>query len=270
MVPTNGEEVRSGTRGIIVSVINRTFGLVGILLVGCVAQFAAEQHHSNVICREEVSTASREELARRLSLITGWPGLRFDDQGSLRVGEASPIGGSVTARNLMSRALTGNTILIIEDASNRSDVAFSRVVSGRWKNNVAAKVPLFVVLIDFADFEHLMGDGPAREAFNVGWGVLHEIDHVVTDSVDAEGLGRAGECEDHINQMRRECHLPERTEYFFTFFPHSEESEFKTKLVRLAFDRKDVSARKHRRYWLMWDATQVGGLPETRQIASLR
>ena len=262
--------MRPGLRGIIVSVVIRTFCLAGILLVGCVAHFAAEQRHSNVICREEVSTASRDELAKRLSTITGWPDLKFDDQGSLRVGEASPIGGSVTARNLISKAFAGNTIIILEDASNRSDVAFSRVVPGRWKNNAAEKAPVFVVLIDFADFDHLMGDGAARESFNVGWGVLHEIDHVVNDSVDSEGLGRAGECEDHINQMRRECHLPERAEYFFTFFPHSDKSEFKTKLVRLAFDREDARAHKHRRYWLIWDATQVGGLIETRQIASLK
>ena len=262
--------MRARPRGIIVSVVVRTSGLAATLLLCCAVQIANEKHQGNIICREEVPAAARDELANRLRIITGWSNLKFDDRGLLRVGTGAPIAGSSTARDLMGKALSGDTILILEDASNRSDVAFSRVVPGRWKNDAPAKGPVFVVLIDFADFDHLMGDRPARDAFNVGWGVLHEIDHVVNDSVDSEGLGRAGECEDHINQMRRECHLPERSDYFFTFFPHAEESDFKTKFVRLAFDQEDARANKHRRYWLIWDATQVGGLPESKQIATLR
>lgn len=263
--------MRTGLRGIIVSAFIRTSGLIFILLGSCVAHFAVEaRHHSTIICREGIPAASRDALAQRLRVITGWPSLRFDDQGSLRVGETTSGAGSITARRLLSNTLSGNTILILEDASNRSDVAFSRVVPGRWKNDAFAKLAVFVVQIDFADFDHLLGDRPAREAFNAGWALLHEIDHAVNDSVDAAGLGRAGECEDHINQMRRECHLPERSEYFFTFFPHSEGSDFSTKLVRLAFDQEEANANKRRRYWLMWDAQQVGGLPDTRQVAVLR
>jgi hypothetical protein len=241
------------------------------MLVVCgVVHAAAESRQSAIICREEIPSASREELAKRLRAITGWLNLKFDENGSLQVGETTSVDGSISARNLLSKALASNTVLILEDASNRPDVVFARVVPGRWKNDIGEQRPVFVVLIDFADFDHLMGDRPALEAFNVGWGVLHEIDHVVNESVDAAGLGRTGECEDHINQMRRERHLPERQEYYFTFFPHSEESDFKTKLVRLAFDQKEANANKRRRYWLMWDATQVGGLPEAKQIAALR
>lgn len=262
--------MRARPRRIIVSIVVRTFALAIMFLVCCVAQLAAEKHQGNIIFRAEVSTAARDDLANRLRVITGWPSLKFDRDGRLRVGVTAPVGGSSTARGLISKALSADTILILEDASNRSDVVFSRVVSGRWKDEAPVKLPVFVVLIDFADFDHLMGDRPARDAFNVGWGVLHEIDHVVNDSVDSEALGRAGECEDHINQMRRECHLPVRSDYFFTFFPRTEESDFKTKFVRLAFDQEDARANKHRRYWLIWDATQVGGLPESKQIATLR
>ncbi len=241
-----------------------------VLVFCCMVHAAAELHQSAIIGREEISSASREDLVKRLRAITGWSSLKFDDNGSLQVGETTAVDGSISARNLLSKALAGNTVLILEDASNRSDVVFSRVVPGRWKKDTVEQRPVFVVLIDFADFDHLMGDRPALEAFNVGWGVLHEIDHVVNDSFDAAGLGRTGECEDHINQMRRERHLPERQEYYFTFFPHSEEGDFKTKLVRLAFDQREANANKRHRYWLMWDATQVGGLPDARQIAALR
>lgn len=70
--------------------------------------------------------------------------------------------------------------------------------------------------------------------------------------------------------MRRELGLPERAEYFFTFFPHAEESGFSTRYVRLAFDQKNANSKKHRRYWLIWDATLVGGLNDPKQIAELR
>ena len=89
-------------------------------------------------------------------------------------------------------------------------MVFARVVPGRWKNNSAENAGVFVVMIDFADFDRLMGDRQALEAFNVGWGVLHEMDHVVNDSKDSDVVGHVGECEDHINEMRRECHLPAR------------------------------------------------------------
>ena len=178
--------------------------------------------------------------------------------------------GSETARDLLRQAVSGKNILILEDASNRDDVVFSQVVPGRWKDKDFTGPPVYVVRIDFADFDHLMGDQPALDAFDVGWGVLHEIDHAVKDSIDSRVLGRVGDCEDHINQMRRELHLPERSNYFFTFFPYTEESGFSTRLVRLAFDQKDPASNKHRRYWLIWDAALVGGLNDSKQIAELR
>ena len=260
--------MRARPQSIIVSVVARTFVLSGLVLVCWVTQSAAE-NPGNIICRGEVSTVLRDELATRLRAITGWQSLKFDNDGKLQIGTTAPVGGSVTARQLISKAFSSNTIIILEDTSNRADVVFSRVVTGRWKQEALSKLPVFVVLIDFADFDRLMGDRPAREAFNVGWGVLHEMDHVVNDSIDADRLGLAGECEDHINQMRRECHLPVRSDYFFTFFPHAEEREFKARLVRLAFDQED-GISKRRRYWLIWDATQVGGLAESKQIATLR
>jgi hypothetical protein len=69
--------------------------------------------------------------------------------------------------------------------------------------------------------------------------------------------------------MRRECNLPVRSQYFSTLLPHTEQSEFKTRFVRLAFDHEDTSTTKHRRYWVMWDATVVGGLTPTNHVVKL-
>ena len=160
----------------------------------------------------------------------------------------------------------GRKVIIIEDASDRQDVVFCRVVPARWKNHQSDMPPAFVVLIDFADFDRVIGDRPALRSFDLGWGFLHEIDHVINDSEDAETAGDAGECEDHLNQMRRELGLPIRTDYFFSYFPDTQESNFKSRYVRLAFDQTDATRTKKRRYWIMWDATVVGGL-EREQIA---
>jgi hypothetical protein len=241
------------------------------LLVVCFPALAdSGKRQTRIICRQELSLAKRAELTGKLQRITGWTELGFDEGGSLRPGSRAAAGGSETARNLLTQALSGTNILILEDASNRADVVFSEVVPGRWKETGFQGPPVYVVRIDFSDFDHLMGDQPALDAFDVGWGLLHEIDHIVNDSIDSEVLGRVGDCEDHLNQMRRELRLPERSDYFFTFFPHSKESGFSTRLVRLAFNQKEPASNKHRRYWLIWDATVVGGVGGAKQIAALR
>jgi len=117
-----------------------------------------------------------------------------------------------------------------------------------------------------ADFNQLIGDVEALEAFNVGWAFLHELDHVVNDSSDNAGLDETGECESHINAMRRECGLPSRAEYFFKFFPAADQSDFRTRFVRIAFDKTDAKTNKRHRYWVTWDAVIVGGL----QVATAR
>jgi hypothetical protein len=253
-----------------VSVLSRSFCLCTLFAL-CLSLALADpgKHQTRIICRDELTAAKRSELAAKLRAITGWSDLVFDKGGSLQTGVNPPVGGSETARVLLSKAVTGPNIFILEDASNRTDVVFCKVVPGRWKTNAPHEAPVYVVLIDFADFDHLMGDRAALESFNAGWGVLHEIEHVVSDLEDANRMGRVGACEDQINQMRRELRLPERSEYFFTFFPHTEESGFSTRYVRLAFDQKD-ELRKPRRYWLIWDAVRVGGLDSTRQVAGLR
>jgi len=262
--------VRSGVRGRIVSALAKVSCLCTALLLCSPTLLGAERNPNKIICREEVPLARRDELAGKLRAISGWADLKFDSNGILQRGAQDPEGGSATARELISKALSGPNVLILEDASNRADVVFCKVVPGRWKNNPLEKRPVYVVLIDFADFDHLIGDTAARNAFDVGWGVLHEIDHVVSNSADSEVAGETGECEDHINQMRRECNLPRRTDYFFTYFPHAEEGAFITRFVRLAFEQEDASTGKSHHYWLAWNANLVGGLNEQKSVATLR
>jgi len=183
-------------------------------------------------------------------------------------GEMEAHGGSRAARELLAAAAEGRALMLLEDASHRADVVFARVNPGRWTKDGAQKPPVYVILIDFADFQHVIGDEAARAAFNEGWAVLHEIAHVVHDSADAEeGANEPGACETLINRMRRECGLAERAEYFFDLFPGQERTAFTTRLVRLAFDLQTPQLKK-KRYWLMWDANLVGGIEASKQIAA--
>jgi hypothetical protein len=259
----------SRPRGTFFSPLPRATWLASILLLLLSVDIQATPSRSNVVCREDISPAHREQLAAKLRRVTGLPQLSIDENGSLRQGNGEPIGGSASARQLIAQSIYGRNVVVIEDASNSSDVAFCRVIPGRWKENVSESVPVFVVQIDFADFERVIGDERALEAFNVGWGLLHELDHVANDSPDAVSLGETGECEAHINQMRRECNLPERAAYFSALLPGTAVSTFTTRFVRLAFEQQQPGANKKKRYWVMWDANVVGGL-EQNQIAMLR
>jgi hypothetical protein len=244
--------------------------LVAIVLLGLSVETPASPAvGSNVICREDLSSERREQLAAKLRRITGLQELKFDDAGALREGNAQPKAGSPTARKLILNAIHGRNVVVIEDASNRADVAFGQVVPGRWKTPSSSRPPVFVVQIDFLDFERLVGDEPALEAFNLGWGFLHELDHAVNGTPDTRQPGEAGECEGHINQMRRECDLPERIEYFSNLLPLTPDNAFRTRFVRLAFEQKELAANKKKRYWVIWDANIVGGV-EHSEVAALR
>lgn len=247
--------------------IYRALCLLATILLCGLAPAQASSSSSNILCRPDLSAARRQELASKLSAITGYARLGFDDDGALRVNGETFSGGSQTARALLAAALSGDRLIVLEDASNRPDVVFCRVVEGRWRRESLNKARAFIVLIDFADFSKVTGDRAALAAFNIGWGVFHEIDHVVNDSLDAESLSGVGDCETTINRMRRECGLAERAEYFFTLFPGTESSAFSNQLVRLAFDQQLPATNKKKRYWLVWDARMVGGLPEHQQLA---
>ena len=218
----------------------------------------------NLVIRQNVSKSNREELARRLRAITGWTDLAFDNDGAMRIGHSAPRSGSQSARELLNKAFAGTRVILFEDASSRKDVVFCRVVLGTMDQVTSSEV--FVVLIDFADFHQVTGDKQALAAFDVGWAVLHEIDHVIEDSHDPQE-DVAGDCEGHINRMRRELGLPVRNSYFFSFLPLKNDGNLVSRFVRLGFDQDAVPAAKRKRYWLIWDAAVVGGLTSDERVA---
>lgn len=238
---------------------------VVVLLVSAFPTLAAASE--KVVVRQNVSRGDREELALRLRAITGWNDLAFNSDGALRITNTRPHGGSESARDLLARTLSGDRIILFEDASSRKDVVFCRVELGALDQQADAEV--FVVLIDFDDFRQVSGDKQARAAFDVGWAVLHEVDHVVEGSEDPlENV--AGDCEGRINRMRRELGLPIRNSYFYSFLPIKNDGYLISRFVRLGFEAEDAGpTAKRRRYWLIWDAAVVGGLPEASETTGL-
>ena len=242
--------------------------LAAILFIGVFTTvvFALD---AKVVVRKSVSETHRAELEDKLKAITGWRDLQFTPDGALRLGPSRANGGSTTARELLKRTLSGDHMILLEDATGRKDVAFCRVDAAAWVSEMPGDAIIYVVLIDFADFKQVSGDRQARAAFDVGWAVLHEIDHVVDDSVDPRFADETGECESHINKMRQELGLPVRTDYYFRFLPVRSDSSLISRFVRLGFDYQDRTSGKIKRYWLLWDAVVVGGLPPGVQTASL-
>jgi hypothetical protein len=231
-----------------------------LILCAAATETRANPPSIRILCRPDISSARRAELAARLGAITGWRNLSFSEDGALLPGATTASKGSAMARALLRRAATGSNLLVIEDASGRPDVVFSRLVKGQWTADAESKPSVYIVQVDFLDFSRVMGDRDAIAAFNPGWGVLHEIAHAVYDARDSTTAGNAGECEALINEMRRECGLAERADYFYHFLPGLERSDFKSKFVRLAFDGYEPVTNRKRRLWIVWDADLVGGL----------
>lgn len=248
-------------------------GALLVTLCFCSTVLSAELSGSKrlagaVICRTELDRNRREELAAKLRKISGWPDLNFDSEGILRQDSRDFIGGSKSARELLTKVMLGTNAVVLEDVGRNSDVVFMRVVSGQWKT--ANGPPAFLVQIDFADFDYVFGDERALEAFDVGWALLHELDHIANNSQDANAFGETGECESRINQMRVECNLPRRIDYFYTFSPLTRNTTYAARLVRLAFEERGPASRNKRRLWIVWDAKLVGGSNSQRELAELR
>ena len=234
-----------------------------VVLIACALPILASTT-DKVVVRENVAQSDREELAQRLRTITGWSGLSFNIDGALTIGDAAGNGGSKGARDLLSNTFAGKRVILLEDASSRKDVVFCRVVLGKLESDPGAEV--HVVLIDFTDFRQVSGDKQARAAFNVGWAVLHEIDHVVEDSEDPQD-NIPGDCEAHINRMRRELGLPVRNSYFFSLLPVVNKGNVISRFVRLGFEDERAPGSKKKRYWLLWDAALVGGVTSDAESA---
>jgi hypothetical protein len=129
-------------------------------------------NHDKIVVSDSVSRSHREELLRRFRTITGWTDLAFSKEGVLQT-NIKHTGGSQIARELLSRAISGPRMIVLEGASSRKDVVFCRVIIGKPDHEFSNRGAVNVIQIDFNDFRYVTGDKEARAAFDVGWAVLH-------------------------------------------------------------------------------------------------
>jgi hypothetical protein len=200
---------------------------------------------------------------------TGFLGMRFDEEGFLTLGDRTRIsGGSATARELLIAAVDGDKAFELESHNHSPAVAFARIGTGSIYNNFTTKARITVepLQLDFADFAQLHGSREALAAFDIGFVLLHELAHGVYRLRDATDPRYLGECERHINRMRRELGLPERQQYFARVRrPAPSESTIRIEQAELLFACVSQTPGREgtKRYFnLKWDAKQVSSADE--------
>jgi hypothetical protein len=208
---------------------------------------------------------------------TGLLELDFDADGFLRIGDPKQTaGGSQTARELLAAAVESEFAFDLECHSRSAGIAFGRLGPPVSYQSRATGLQIEVVPLDldFVDFERLRGDKQVISSFDLGMVILHELGHGVLRLHDArsesEGLG---ECEAHMNRIRRELGLPERQNYFARLVERPSGMTGATgKQAELLFTRETKSSDRTKRqsYVLFWDASQVGSLATEAALERMR
>lgn len=164
-----------------------------------------------------------EELERSLRRISGFNELHFANDGSLALGAAQSVqsaqsaqtGGSVAAREILSRSLGSGLVFIIEDHSGSPLVNFGQLNEGlRYEDAITGlRLMVWRVRLDFDDFREMQASREVRDSFDAGFTILHELLHGLGYK-DAAVVDELGECEETLNQAREELALPLRDQYF--------------------------------------------------------
>lgn len=205
-------------------------------------------------------------IAQSLRAHTGWQSLVFDDDGFLACPDPQTIsGGSAAARKLLGEALWGDAAYDLESHPRSQNVKFARLAGGTdfTSQNKALRISMYPIQIDLADFRLLTGQRTALKAFDPGIAVLHELAHGVWGLRDAQSeADEPGECENYVNLIRRELHLPERQSYEANT---RRLVNFSGLMAELLFIRltETNGKLKRERFFLRWDAALVGGLTDT-------
>lgn len=186
---------------------------------------------------------------------TGLTELAVDSHGFLTAGDRSlAAGGSSTARALLLKALDGSVLFELENYYGSLEVAFAQLKPAQRMRHNQTRYEVGLIQLDFYDFAQMRGDQEAVAAFDSGISVLHELVHGVLNLSDAAGTRlRPGACEDYVNQMRRECGLPERLHYH----PHLWQFTRQTKLMAMMYFARPG---KFRQFQLQWEVTRVSNV----------
>ena len=201
----------------------------------------------------------------------GFLEMRFDENGFLALGDRTKfIGGSASARALLTAAVEMTHAVDLECHNHNSQVAFGRLATpiAYQRLSTGTKIDVYPLEVDFSDLVQLRGDKEALAAFDLGFVILHELGHAALGLRDASGdAAGLGECEEFINRIRRELGLPERQTYVaqVNTISASTPSQISTRLAKLTFARasEKQGQLKLEKFDLKWDAPRVGPIRDT-------
>lgn len=218
---------------------------------------------------QRLSEKQLQQVRENLSRKSGFAELGFDRQGALTLGNRQRVdGGSATARALLTAAADSQNLYELENHDHSDDVAFARIheSADRQIDASAKRTTIFLVQIDFADFNKLSGDREAKASFDLGIALLHELTHGVLKLQDPQDTNEIGECDAHVNQMRRELQLPERLYYQPGISVVQVADGRRIVTARLGFvERKAGQVVKYQLSWLPGNVS-----PSARNIAQLQ
>ncbi|MDX2032518.1 MAG: hypothetical protein SF339_17720 [Blastocatellia bacterium] len=207
-----------------------------------------------------------EAVAKSLREKTGFRELAFDEAGFLTLGDRTwHVGGSALARKMVAMAVDMAQAVDLEALNHSPEISFARMANQVSLENRTThqRIESCSVQIDFTDFGHLQGDRRALAAFDLGFVLLHELGHAVMGLHDsfneAEG---PGQCEEHINAIRRELKLPVRQTYLarvrYVSLLKTSPSQGQAELLFAEEDGNAPAGRAERPSLLRWAADRVG------------
>jgi hypothetical protein len=219
-----------------------------------------------------LSAEQLDIILKSLREKTGFLELRFGKDGFLTLGDRTRIaGGSAAARALMIAAVDGRKAILLKSRHRSSEVVFARVTLFAIYKSVLtrAQIEAQSLELDFFDFDQLRGDQRVISAFDPGLTVLHELGHAVLalqdDKASAQGLG---DCEEHINRIRRELGLPER-QHYAARVRRTMQFGLGVRTSEMLFIQQEEAKTRH--FYLRWETDKVGqSKEELRPTDSLR
>jgi hypothetical protein len=214
------------------------------------------------------NSSSRPLTARQLQILleglrqkTGLLELRFEADGFLQAGDRTHIaGGSATARALVLAAIDGRDCFKLENHYLSPMVGFAQIRSTEdFYDAAGVKHEGWHVEFDFHDFSQLRGGAPAIAAFDPVMHLLHELGHGVLKLSDTVSqTDPLGDCERHINKIRRELGLPERQSYYtqntYVVMPGSTAHALRAELI---FVQAEAGKSDGKKFSLFFNAERV-------------
>lgn len=253
---------------------SQLYPLAAMVCILC-SQLSASENNTSRYQHGVRNSPERPLNPKQLSILleslrqkSGFQEMHFDQFGFLHLGDRTKIaGGSAAARTLLIAAVDRAKAIDLENYDRTLQVAFARLAIAVSYISKASgtSVEVAPIQIDFSDFEHLRGDKKAIEAFDVGYVILHELGHAALGLHDAMVNGQGpGECEEFINQIRRDLGVPERQNYVAqTHVRKAFSSQSQMRQAELFFASSPAFGKNKQTVNLSWDAERVGGVRQT-------